>query len=67
MLVLAKRLSERGVSVALGGDITRHVRIVTEAPQEEFFGGALKQLAGSVKQVLARRSRRGWSGRSPST
>ena len=62
VLVLAKRLSERGVSVALGGHIRRHVKILTEAPQEEFFGGTLKQLADSVKLVLVKKVE-AWVGR----
>jgi hypothetical protein len=62
VLVLAKRVYETGLSVALGGDITRHAKIVTEAPQEELFGGALKQLAETVKQFLAKKVA-AWVGR----
>jgi hypothetical protein len=55
VLVLTKRVLDAGVSVALGGDIERHVKILSEAPQEEIFGGALKQLADSVKRLLIKK------------
>ena len=42
------------MQAALGGDIQRHVKILTEAmPQEQFFGIQLRQLADVVKQRLA--------------
>jgi hypothetical protein len=54
VLVLAKRVYEAGVQAALGGDIERHVKILTEAtPQEQLFGTQLRQLADIVKQRLA--------------
>jgi len=56
VLLLARRVYEAGVNVALGGDIQRHVRILTEAvPQEEFFGKQLKRLAVQVRQRLTKR------------
>jgi hypothetical protein len=62
VLVLVKRVLDAGVSVALGGDIKRHVKILSEAPQEEIFGGAMKQLADSVKRVLVKKVE-AWAGR----
>ncbi len=54
VLVLAKRVYEAGVQAALGGDIERHVKILTEAtPQEQLFGIQMRQLADVVKQRLA--------------
>jgi hypothetical protein len=51
VLVLAKRAYESGVRVALGGDIKRHVKILSETPpQEQLFGLDLKQLAAGVKE-----------------
>jgi len=51
VLVLAKRVYESGVRVALGGDIKRHVKILSETPpQEQLFGFDLKQLAAGVKE-----------------
>jgi hypothetical protein len=56
VLVHAKRMYESGIRIALGTDIQRHVKIVSEAlPQEQFFGGQLKQLAEHVKQRLAKK------------
>jgi hypothetical protein len=56
VLVHAKRVYESGISVALGGDIQRHVKILTEAvPQEQLFGGQLRQVAEHVKQRLAKK------------
>ena len=55
VLMLTKRVLDAGVSVALGGDIKRHVKILSEAPQEEIFSGALKQLADSVKGLLVKK------------
>jgi hypothetical protein len=55
VLLLTKRVADAGVSVALSGDIKRHVRILSEAPQEEIFGGALKQLADSVRGLLIKK------------
>jgi hypothetical protein len=54
VLLLAKRTYAAGVRIALGGDIQRHVKILTETvPQEQFFGAQLKQLAEQVKQRVA--------------
>ena len=55
VLVLTKRVADAGVSVALSGDIKRHVKILSEAPQEEIFGAALKELADSVKRLLIKK------------
>jgi hypothetical protein len=56
VLVLAKRVYGAGLGVALGGDIQRHVKILTEAvPQDEFFGKQLKQLAEHVKKRLIKK------------
>jgi hypothetical protein len=53
VLVAAKRIYAAGVETALGGDIHRHVKILTEAlPQEQFFGQVLKRLATHVKTHL---------------
>lgn len=55
VLVHAKRIYEPGIRAALAGDIQRHVKILTETvPQEQFFGGALKQLAERVRGQLAK-------------
>ncbi len=55
VLVLARRVYEAGLQVALGGDIRRRVKILTEAvPQDEFFGPNLKQLAETVKGRLTK-------------
>jgi hypothetical protein len=63
VLVLAKRVYEAGVNVALGGDIHRHVKILTETlPQEEFLGKQLKKLAEGLKQQLAKKVV-GWVGK----
>jgi len=63
VLVLAKRVYEAGVNVALGGDIQRHVKILTETvPQDEFFGKQLKQLAEQVKTRLVKKVV-GWVGK----
>jgi len=62
VLVLTKRVTDMGVGVALGGDIMRHVQILSEAPQEEMFGGQMKQLAESVKRRLVRKVE-AWVGR----
>jgi hypothetical protein len=63
VLVLAKRVYEPGVSVALGGDIRRHVKILTEAPpQEQLFGGQLKQLAPRIRERLTKKIAH-WVGR----
>jgi hypothetical protein len=54
-LVLAKRVYESGVRVALGGDIKRHVKILSETPpQEQLFGLNLKQLAAGLRERLTR-------------
>jgi hypothetical protein len=56
VLVLAKRVYEAGVNVALGGDIQRHVKILTETlPQEQFLGLDLKHLTQSVKEYLIKK------------
>jgi hypothetical protein len=55
VLLLTKRVADAGVSVALSGDIKRHVKILSEAPHEEIFGDALKQLADSVKRLLTKK------------
>ena len=56
VLVLTRRVYQAGVGVALGGDIQRHVKILTEAvPQEQFFGKQLKRLAEHVKQRLVKK------------
>jgi hypothetical protein len=53
VLMLAKRVYEAGVNAALGGEIHRHVKILTEAlPQEQLFGRQLRQLAGDVRKRL---------------
>ena len=53
VLILVKRVYEAGVNVALGGEIRRHVKILTETlPQEQLLGQQLQQLAGVVKQRL---------------
>ena len=61
VLVLTKRVLDAGVSVALSGDIKRHVKMLSEAPQEEIFGGALKDLADSVKRLLIKKVE-AWAG-----
>ncbi len=49
-LVLGKRVYDAGVRVALGGDVRRHVKILSEVPaQEQLFGTGLKQLTADVK------------------
>jgi hypothetical protein len=56
VVVLAKRVYEAGVNVALGGDIRRHVKILTEAmPQEQFLGLDLRFIADRVKRRLAKK------------
>jgi hypothetical protein len=53
VLILVKRVYEAGVNVALGGEIRRHVKILTETlPQEQLLGKQLQQLAAVVKQRL---------------
>jgi hypothetical protein len=62
VLVLAKRVYEAGVRVALGGDIKSHVKILSETPpQEQLFGVGLKQLAAGVKERLIKEVV-GWIG-----
>jgi hypothetical protein len=62
VLLLARRVYEAGLNVALGGDIQRHVKILTETvPQEQLFGKQLKQLAEHVKQYLTKKVI-GWVG-----
>jgi hypothetical protein len=56
VLMLAKRASEAGVKVALGGDIHRHVKVLTGAVrQDQFLGKQFAQLAGHVRQRLIRK------------
>jgi hypothetical protein len=56
VLVAAKRIYEAGLHTALGGDIHRHVKILTEAlPQEQLFGGVLKRLTDLVKKRLTKK------------
>jgi hypothetical protein len=53
VLMLAKRVYQAGVNVALGGEIQRRVKILTEAlPQEQLFGKQLRQLTDHVKKRL---------------
>ena len=62
-LLLAKRIYEAGVNVALSGDIQRHVKILTETfPQEGFLGKQLNKLAQGLKQQLAKKVA-GWVGK----
>jgi hypothetical protein len=63
VLVLAKRVYEAGVNVALSGDVHRHVKILTETlPQEGFLGKQLSKLAEGLKQQLAKKVV-GWVGK----
>lgn len=63
VLMLARRVYETGLNVALGGNIQRHVKILTEAvPQDEFFGKQLKQLADTVRSRLIK-TVAGWVGK----
>ncbi|HYZ77537.1 MAG TPA: hypothetical protein VE596_09200 [Gaiellaceae bacterium] len=56
VLVAAKRIYQAGVETALGGDIHRHVKILTEAlPQEQLLGSALRRLTDYVKKRLMRK------------
>jgi hypothetical protein len=62
-LLAAKRVYEAGVTTALGGEIRRHVKILSEAlPQEQLLGGVLGNLASQVKSALARKVA-GWVGK----
>jgi hypothetical protein len=55
-LALAKRAYETGVTVALGGEIQRHVKVLTEAVrQDQFLGKQLAQLTGHVRRRLVRK------------
>jgi hypothetical protein len=56
VLVLAKRVYETGLNVALGGEIHRHVKVLTEVVrQDQFLGRQLARLAGHVRQHLIRK------------
>jgi hypothetical protein len=56
VLVLAKRVYETGLNVALGGEIHRHVKVLTEViRQDQFLGRQLARLAGHVRQHLIRK------------
>ncbi len=51
VLVMARRVYESGVGVALGGDIKRHVKVLGETPApHRLVGVDLKQLAAGVKE-----------------
>jgi hypothetical protein len=53
VLLLAKRVYDAGVNVALGGEIHRHVKVLTEAVREDqFLGKELGQLAAQLRQRL---------------
>jgi hypothetical protein len=55
-IVAAKKLYEAGLSTALGGDIQRHVKILSEElPQEQLFGGLLARLTDQIKTLLAKK------------
>jgi hypothetical protein len=55
-LLAAKKVFGPGVATALGGDIRRHVKILSEVlPQEQFLGGALGQVAAQVRSKLVSR------------
>ncbi len=55
VLVLAKKVYEAGVQVALGGDIRRHVKVLSELPtQEQLFGVGLKQLTAEVRDRVTK-------------
>jgi hypothetical protein len=51
----AKKIYEAGVATALGGDVQRHVKIVSEALPQDQFSGLAKQLAATVKGQLTKR------------
>jgi hypothetical protein len=56
VLLAAKRIYEAGVATALGGDVQRHVKILTEAvAQEEVVGTALGRLPEHVRRALAKK------------
>jgi hypothetical protein len=56
VLVLAKRVYDTGLNVALGGEIHRHVKVLTEViRQDQFLGRQLARLAGPVRQHLIRK------------
>jgi hypothetical protein len=62
-VIAARKIYEAGVVTALGGQIQRHVKIVTEAlPQEEFVGRLVKRLTEQVKRMLAKKVA-AWVGR----
>lgn len=50
VLLVAKRIYEAGLQVALGGDIARHVRVLGETAPEQLFGIGLKQLTANVRE-----------------
>jgi hypothetical protein len=55
-IVAGKKLYEAGLATALGGDIQRHVKILSEdLPQEQLFGGLLGRLTDQIKGVLAKK------------
>jgi hypothetical protein len=55
-IIAAKKLYEAGLSTALSGDITRHVKILSEElPQEQLFGNLLGRLTDQIKTLLAKK------------
>jgi hypothetical protein len=54
-LVAARKIYEAGVTTALGGDIQRHVKIVSEALPQEQFSGVVKGLTDAVKAKLTKK------------
>jgi hypothetical protein len=55
-IVAAKKLYDAGLATALGGDIQRHVKILSEdLPQEQLFGGLLGRLTNQIKEALAKK------------
>lgn len=55
-ILASRKVYEAGVASALGGDIRRHVKIMTESlPQEEFVGKLVKRLTRRLKRLLAKR------------
>ena len=62
-LLLAKRVYEAGVNVALDGEIRRHVKVLNEAVgEDQFLGPQLGRLAGDLRQRLIAKVV-GWVGR----
>jgi hypothetical protein len=55
-LVAARKIYEAGIVTALGGDIQRHVKIVSEALPQDQFSGVVTRLADSVRARLAKKT-----------